>query len=116
MGSGIRQGQVRRRRGKVRRKLKNMMNCLCSGEQLRGREGADEMMVPSSSDSLATKDYYSVTGSGYSGQDGQVETKPDTGNIEEAESSLRESGCLNYEVGCFENFFLAFWLNATLND
>ncbi|CAI9770568.1 unnamed protein product [Fraxinus pennsylvanica] len=64
------------------------MQCLCSGEQLHGEE-----MVPSS-ESLATKDY---THSVYSSQAGEAERKPDTGNIEEAESSLRDSGSLNYE-------------------
>ncbi|CAH9073734.1 unnamed protein product [Cuscuta europaea] len=70
----------------LRRKI---MKCLCSREQL----GADEM-VPSS-ESLATKDYYSA--SLQSSLAGEVDQKPDTGNIEEAESSLRESGSLNYE-------------------
>ena len=94
MGNGNRQG-----RRKKRRSLKNMMQCLCSGEQLRREGGMDEMAVPSPSDSLATKDYYSATtGSGRSGQDGQLPRRLDAGNIEEAESSLREAGCLNYEV------------------
>ena len=66
------------------------MKCLCSGEQLRPDE-----MAPSS-ESLATKDY---AVSGYTSNAGEIDQKPDTGNIEEAESSLRESGCLNYEVG-----------------
>lgn len=51
-------------------------------------------MVPSP-ESLATKDYTSSVHSSRAGEAGQ---KPDTENIEEAESSLRESGCLNYEV------------------
>ncbi|GFZ17675.1 no pollen germination related 2 [Actinidia rufa] len=34
---------------------------------------------------------------GYTSNAGEIDQKPDTGNIEEAESSLRESGCLNYE-------------------
>ncbi|XP_054823245.1 protein NPGR2 [Prosopis cineraria] len=79
-----------RRRGDISRSLRKIMKCLCSGEQLRG---ANEM-VPSS-ESLATKDY-SISGD--SCPAGQVDKKrPDTGNIEEAESSLRESGFLNYE-------------------
>jgi len=65
------------------------MKCLCSGEQL----NADQMVR--SSDSLATKD---CSISGYSSQTGEGEQKIDTGNIEEAESSLREGGCLNHEV------------------
>ncbi|KAL2487955.1 no pollen germination related 2 [Forsythia ovata] len=77
-----------RRRDQIRVKLGKIMQCLCSGEQLRAEE-----MVPSS-ESLATKDY---THSVYSSQAGEAERKPDTGNIEEAESSLRESGSLNYE-------------------
>ncbi|KAJ7977208.1 tetratricopeptide repeat protein 7A-like [Quillaja saponaria] len=40
--------------------------------------------------------------SGYSSQAGEVDKKLDTGNIEEAESSLRESGFLNYEVSFLE--------------
>ncbi|XP_057438520.1 protein NPGR2-like isoform X2 [Lotus japonicus] len=75
------------------RRLEKMIKCFCSGEQVR-RE-ADEL-VPYS-ESLATKDYFSSTASGVSGQDGRVERRPDSGNIEEAESSLRESGNLNYE-------------------
>ncbi|OIW01673.1 hypothetical protein TanjilG_19781 [Lupinus angustifolius] len=66
------------------------MKCLNSGERLGG--GVDET-VPSS-ESVATKDY---SASGLSCLPGQVNKKPDTGNIEEAESSLRESGVLNYE-------------------
>lgn len=69
-----------------------MLKCMRSGEQLR----VDE--IAHSSDSLATRDY-SASG-GYSGRAGEIETKVDNSNIEEAESSLRESGYLNYEVGC----------------
>ena len=73
------------------------MKCLCSGEQF---VGADEMVPPSESHSHDSKDIYSVSASGGSLSAGQVDRKkPDTGNIEEAESSLRESGYLNYEVG-----------------
>ena len=79
-----------RRRPRIIQKLGRIMKCLWSGEQLR----ADEMAP--SSESLATKDY---AVSGYTSNDGEINQKPDTGNIEEAESSLRESGCLNYEVG-----------------
>lgn len=78
-----------RKRGSINRRLRKVMKCLCSGEQLRA---ADEM-VPSS-DSLGTKDF---TVSGYSSRADEVNQKPDTGNIEEAELSLRESGSLNYE-------------------
>ncbi|XP_052188651.1 protein NPGR2-like isoform X2 [Diospyros lotus] len=69
-------------------RLRKMMKCICSGEQLR----ADEI-IPSS-ESLATRDY---SASGYSSRAGEADSKLDTGNIEEAESSLRESGFLNYE-------------------
>ncbi|KAA8548857.1 hypothetical protein F0562_000541 [Nyssa sinensis] len=65
-----------------------MMKCICSGEQFRTDE-----TIPSS-ESLATRDY---SASGYSSRAGETETKVDTSNIEEAESSLRESGFLNYE-------------------
>lgn len=71
-------------------KLGKMMKCICSSEQLR----ADEV-VPSS-ESLATRDY---SASGFSSRAGDADTRADTSNIEEAESSLRESGFLNYEVG-----------------
>lgn len=71
------------------------MKCLRSGEQLRL-----DQMVPSS-ESLATKDY---SASGYSSRAGEIEQKPDIGNIEEAESSLRESGSLNYEVRSLFHF------------
>lgn len=76
------------KRAHIKVKLRKVMNCLCSGELVR----ADEM-IPSS-ESLATKDYSTSV---YSSQAGEAERKPDTGNIEEAESSLRESGSLNYE-------------------
>lgn len=65
------------------------MKCLCSGEHLIATDEMDP-----SSDSLATKDF---SASVYSSQAAEVDPKPDTGNIEEAESSLRESGSLNYE-------------------
>lgn len=93
-----------RKRAQIRVRLRKAMKCLCSGEQMK----ADEM-VPSS-ESLATKDYST---SAYSSQAGEAERKPDTGNIEEAESSLRESGSLNYEV--LGNItFLSFLLLKTL--
>ncbi|XP_016502307.1 protein NPGR2 [Nicotiana tabacum] len=78
------------KRGRPRTSLKvrKIMNCLCSSEQILMDE-----IIPSP-ESLATKDY---TASVHSSQAGKAGLKPDTGNIEEAESSLRESGCLNYE-------------------
>ncbi|EEF33550.1 protein NPGR2 [Ricinus communis] len=72
----------------IRGKVWKMMKCIRSGEQLR----VDEMVA--SSESLATRDY---SASGYSSRAGEVDTKIDNSNIEEAESSLRESGYLNYE-------------------
>ncbi|KAL3647711.1 hypothetical protein CASFOL_008679 [Castilleja foliolosa] len=82
------ENQIReRRRDFLGVKLGKIMQCF-SGEH--SRRGA---MLPSS-ESLATK-YYSA--STHSSQHGVTERKLDTGNIEEAESSLRESGCLNYE-------------------
>ena len=79
----------------VKVKLRKAMNCLCSGELAK----ADEM-IPSS-ESLATKD---CSTSVYSSQAREAEMKPDAGNIEEVESSLRESGSLNYE-GLSKAFF-----------
>lgn len=78
-----------RKKTSVSGKFKKMMKCICSGEQLR----ADEIMH--SSESLATRDY---SASGYSSRAAETDTKVDTSNIEEAESTLRESGYLNYEV------------------
>lgn len=75
----------------IRGRLRKMLKCMRSGEQFRVED------VVHSSDSLATRDY---SASGYSSRTGEVETKVDNSNIEEAESSLRESGYLNYEVGC----------------
>lgn len=85
-------GSRDKHRGK---RLQKIMKCFCSGDMVK----EEETMVPNSSESLATKDYFSSTASGISGQDGQVERRLDSGNIEQAESSLRESGILNYEVG-----------------
>lgn len=65
-----------------------MMKCFHSGERL----GRKEMNT--SSESLATRDY---SASGYSSRVGEPDPKLDNSNIEEAESSLRESGFLNYE-------------------
>lgn len=80
------------RRGELRGSFRKIMNCLCSGEQLR----AADRMVPSS-ESVAIED----CGSEIFSRVGEIAKKPDTGNIEEAELSLRESGCLNYEVCYF---------------
>ncbi|KAF9608163.1 hypothetical protein IFM89_007549 [Coptis chinensis] len=77
------ESEKRMRRG--RNRLMKVMKCLCSAEELQ----VDDMDPPSS-ESLATRDYSSSRA-------GESEHRPDNGNIEEAESSLRESGCLNYE-------------------
>ncbi|XP_027364599.1 protein NPGR2-like, partial [Abrus precatorius] len=79
---------ISKRKFKIRERLRKMIKCICSGEQLR----VDETSY--SSESLATRDY---SASGYSSRPGETETKVDNSNIEEAESSLRESGYLNYE-------------------
>lgn len=79
----------KRRRKEYRGSFGKIMKCLCSGEQLRA---ADEMEA--GSNSLAINDY----GSEYFSRADEVAKKLDAGNIEEAELSLRESGCLNYEV------------------
>ncbi|KAL3828268.1 hypothetical protein ACJIZ3_017070 [Penstemon smallii] len=79
---------IYKQKSRLSSKLSKMMKCICSGEHLR----VDEI-IPSS-ESLATRDY---SASGYSSRAGENEAKVDTSNIEEAESSLRESGFLNYE-------------------
>ncbi|KAJ4834126.1 hypothetical protein Tsubulata_012611 [Turnera subulata] len=72
----------------IKARLSKMMKCIRSGEQLRIDDTA------ASSESLATRDY---SASGYSSRAGEIDPKLDNSNIEEAESSLRESGYLNYE-------------------
>ncbi|GFQ08369.1 hypothetical protein PHJA_002980900 [Phtheirospermum japonicum] len=79
---------LQRQKSSLTSKLSKMMKCICSGEQMR----VDEI-IPSS-ESLATRDY---SASGYSSRAEGTDSKADTSNIEEAESSLRESGYLNYE-------------------
>lgn len=76
------------------------MQCFCSGEQVRGDE-----MVPNS-ESHATNEY---AASLRSSRTGETEQKPDTGNIEEAEISLRESSGLNYEVGFLKSSWGTFF-------
>ncbi|KAG6395235.1 hypothetical protein SASPL_145876 [Salvia splendens] len=78
-----------KQKNQLRSKLGKMMKCICSSEQLQADEG-----IPASSESLATRDY---SASGFSSRAGDADTRADTSNIEEAESSLRESGFLNYE-------------------
>ncbi|KAL9261515.1 NPGR2-like protein [Drosera capensis] len=67
--------QIKQRRKRlVQHKFPSLMKCLCSGELVRMNE----------IDSLTKSN-------------GEVRQNPDIGNIEEAESSLRESASLNYE-------------------
>ncbi|KAK9672927.1 hypothetical protein RND81_12G135200 [Saponaria officinalis] len=73
--------------GRVR--LKRMMKCIFLGKQARNDDALD-----SSESSLATRDHST---SGFSARVGDAETKTQNSTIEEAESSLRESGYLNYE-------------------
>ncbi|KAL8089139.1 protein NPGR2-like isoform X1 [Apium graveolens] len=75
-------------RQKGNKRLRKLMACLRSPEQ---KIKLDD--VTSSSKSPA-KDY---SRSGHSSRTDEIEHKLDVGNIEEAESSLRESGSLNYE-------------------
>jgi hypothetical protein len=79
---------IKRRGLGIRGRLWKMMKCIRSGEQLR----LDDMA--SSSESLATRDY----SASYSSRAAEADIKIENSNIEEAESSLRESGYLNYEV------------------
>ncbi|XP_044500018.1 protein NPGR2-like isoform X2 [Mangifera indica] len=73
----------------VQSRLRKMIKCIYSeDQQLR----VDKLV--SSSESLATRDY---SASGYSSRPGEMDSKVDNSNIEEAESCLRESGYLNYE-------------------
>ncbi|XP_018847173.2 protein NPGR2-like isoform X2 [Juglans regia] len=65
----------------IRQKFGKVIKCFCPGEQL----GAVDEII---------KDYSEIA---YSSKAGEIGKKLDTGNIEEAESSLRESGCLNNE-------------------
>jgi hypothetical protein len=86
------------------------MKFLRSGEQQlgggRGGRETDET-YPSSHQSLVTNDFFSAS-SAHSFLPGKFydDLKPDTGNIEEAELSLRESGVLNYEVACLLTYLL----------
>lgn len=65
------------------------MACLRSPEQ---KIRMDDVLSSSKS---PAKDY---SRSGHSSGTDEIEHKLDIGNIEEAESSLRETGSLNYEV------------------
>ncbi|RDY02317.1 Protein NPGR2, partial [Mucuna pruriens] len=82
MGSRVRQG----------RRLQKMMKCMCLREPLRG----EDETVPSS-DSHAIREFYSSTASGRSFLGGEIEMGSDSGKMDEAELSLRESGILDTE-------------------
>ncbi|KAG6476357.1 protein NPGR2-like [Zingiber officinale] len=77
-----------KRRGSFSVLMRNTMNCLCSGEQMQVNE------MTQSTEFLSTKD---VSVDQYTQQNSEIEQRVDIGNIEEAESSLREGLCLNYE-------------------
>lgn len=82
-------------RPKVNKRLGKLMACLRSPEQ-------NKMDDVISSSKSPAKDY---SRSAHSSQTDEIEHKLDVGNIEEAESSLRESGSLNYEVFIYLNFY-----------
>lgn len=89
------------------RRFGKLFHCLCGGEQIHRRNE----MIPSSV-SLGIKDY---SASAYSSQAVEEnDKKPDTGSIEEAELSLRDSGSLSYEV-CFPNPFANFFSLEDVN-
>ncbi|XP_023532743.1 protein NPGR2-like [Cucurbita pepo subsp. pepo] len=77
----------RRRAGKGEN-IRKIMKCLCSGEKRAG-----DGMIPASELQSTLEN----SASEHSSRIGGTVMKPEIGNIEEAESSLRESGCLNYE-------------------
>eukprot|EP01018_Ginkgo_biloba_P009327 Gb_01860 [translate_table: standard] len=72
----------------LRNALRVKMLCTCSREQMRVEEGG------ASGDIMAYKE---ASTNGLSAKTTEAETKLDEGNIEEAESSLREALSLNYE-------------------
>ncbi|XP_057857683.1 protein NPG1 isoform X2 [Cryptomeria japonica] len=73
---------------RLRKVLSFKMLCTCSREQVMVDEGdvAENVMA-----------FKEVSANGFSAKTTEVETKLDEGNIEEAESSLREALSLNYE-------------------
>ncbi|KAL8198130.1 hypothetical protein R6Q57_030102 [Mikania cordata] len=70
---------------RLNRRFGRILKCLCSSEQ----SGSTNEMIPSS-ELVATNNCSSQVID-------EPEKKPDTGSIEEAELSLRESGSINYE-------------------
>jgi tetratricopeptide (TPR) repeat protein len=79
---------TRVKRGEFKKGFGNFLKCLCSGDQLR----TEDKMVPSF-ESLSIEDY----GNEIISRAREIAKQPDTGNIEEAELSLRKNGVLNYE-------------------
>ncbi|KAJ6725845.1 hypothetical protein OIU79_004075, partial [Salix purpurea] len=73
---------IKRRGPGIKGRFWKMMKCIRSGEQLRLEDMA------SSSESLATRDY----SASYSSRAAEADIKVENSNIEEAESTLRESG------------------------
>lgn len=65
------------------------MLCACSGEQFKFEE------APQSPESLATRDF---SASGFSSRTGDCESKFDETQVEDVESTLKETLSLNYEV------------------
>ena len=79
------------------------MICTCSSEQFKGEElqqleQQQQQIDPFPSPHTNMSDEELASKSGLSVKTIQGETKLDEGNIEEAESSLREALSLNYEV------------------
>ncbi|XP_044493928.1 protein NPGR2 isoform X3 [Mangifera indica] len=72
--------------GRIKPEFEKFMKCIFSGQQLK----AAGQMIPSS-------ESQNCSASGYSSRPCEAEKQPDTGNLEEAEWSLRESSSLNYE-------------------
>ena len=91
---------TRVKRSEFKRRFGKILKCLCSGDQLRT---ADKKMVPTF-ESLTIEDF----GNEIMSRAREIAKQPDTGNIEEAELSLRESGSLNYEVCSFSLSYLYF--------
>lgn len=83
-----------RGRQKGNKRLGNLMACLQSPK----KNKLVDMIYSSKS---PAKDY---SRSAHSSRSDEIEHQLDVGNIEEAESSLRESGSLNYEVLLCLNF------------
>lgn len=82
---------IKQKSGRIKPKFEKFMKCIFSGQQLK----AAGQMIPSS-------ESQNCSASGYSSRPCEAEKQPDTGNLEEAEWSLRESSSLNYEVSFYK--------------